>query len=63
MTTETSRPGEKIKKVLEWVKETLDAHPEKSRKDLFKEAEIRFDLTPKDCEFINKNFAGDEDLC
>ena len=56
MTTATSVPGDKVKKVLKWVKETLDQHPEKSRKDVFKEAEIRFDLTPKECEFINNNF-------
>ncbi len=56
MANATQVPGDKVKKVLKWVKEMLDAHPEKGRKDIFKEAEIRFDLTPVECDFINKNF-------
>jgi hypothetical protein len=63
MSTATKTPGDKVKKVLKWVKEMLDEHPEKTRKDVFKEAEIRFDLTPMECEFINNNFVDDGKDC
>ena len=52
-------PGDKMKKVLCWVSETLEAHPEKKRIDVFREAEIRFDLTPRECEFLDTHFAGE----
>jgi len=53
-------PGDKKKKVLCWVSETLEAHPEKKRIDIFREAEIRFDLTPRECEFLDTHFAKEK---
>jgi hypothetical protein len=50
-------PGDKMKKVLCWVSETLESNPEKKRIDIFREAEIRFDLTPRECEFLDTHFA------
>ena len=50
-------PGEKMKKVLCWVSEMLEERPEKKRIDVFREAEIRFDLTPRECEFLDSHFA------
>ncbi len=52
---------DKMKKVLEWATETMIEFPEKTRIDIFHEAEIRFDLSPRECEFLNANFARDCD--
>ncbi|RJX27035.1 MAG: hypothetical protein C4531_14665 [Desulfurivibrio sp.] len=50
-------PGDKMKKVLSWVSEILEEHPEKKRTDVFREAQIRFDLSPLECEFLDCHFA------
>lgn len=50
-------PGDKMKKVLRWVCETMKDHPEKTRIAVFREAEIRFDLSPLECEFLDNHFA------
>jgi hypothetical protein len=52
----TQRTGDKKKQALTELSELTRKHPEKSRKELLQEVEIRFDLTPKECEFINNNF-------
>jgi hypothetical protein len=56
MTIPTQRPGDKLKKALKTFSELLEKHPEKSRRDLLHEVETRFDLSPKECEFLNKHF-------
>lgn len=56
-TEELQPEGEKLRKTIRWVSEMIQEHPEKSRKEILLEAEIRFDLSPKECEFLNKNFA------
>lgn len=57
-TTENVQPqGEKVKKALRWVSETVHNHPEKKRDSVIKEAEIRFDLSPAECEFLDNNFS------
>lgn len=53
-------PGDKMKKVLCWVSEELEQHPQKKRKEVFREAQVRFDLSPLECEFLNMHFARDE---
>ncbi|MDF1578678.1 MAG: hypothetical protein RQ753_06220 [Desulfurivibrionaceae bacterium] len=50
-------PGDKVKKALKWISETVTKCPGKKRRDILKEAEIRFDLSPAECEFIDSNFA------
>ncbi len=50
--------GEKVRKALRWVSETSQSNPEKTRPQLIKEAEIRFDLSPKECCFLDDNFQG-----
>ena len=45
--------GEKLKKVLKWIADELAAHPEKKRNNVIMEAEVRFDLSPRDCQFVN----------
>ena len=47
---------EKMKKVLQWISDMAHDHPEKKRTTLLKEAESYFDLTPKECLFLERNF-------
>ena len=54
-------PGDKMKKVLRWVCDVLQEHPEKKRIEVFREAEIRFDLSPLECEFLDKHFAKEKE--
>jgi hypothetical protein len=51
-------PSEKVKKALLWVSEMVTRDPDASRKKLLQEAEIRFDLSPADCTFLEKNFSS-----
>jgi hypothetical protein len=46
--------GNKMKKTLCWISEMITAHPEKSRQQIISEAEIRFDLSPKECDFVDR---------
>ena len=48
--------GDKIKKALKWLSEAVQNEPEKSRLQLLEQAEIRFNLSPRECEFLNANF-------
>ncbi|HHD56109.1 MAG TPA: hypothetical protein ENK89_00320 [Desulfobulbaceae bacterium] len=45
-----------LKKAICWLSEVVQAHPEKQRNTVISEAELRFDLTPAECEFLNSNF-------
>jgi len=48
--------GDKVKKALRWMSEELLHNPQKKRDSVIREAEIRFDLSPAECEFLSKNF-------
>lgn len=48
-----------LKKALLWMTETLQEHPERKRAAVLQEAELRFDLTPLECEFLDKHFSKD----
>jgi hypothetical protein len=56
MTSPTQQPGDKLKKALKAFCELLEQHPEKSRLTLLQEVEMKFDLSPKECEFLNSHF-------
>ena len=45
--------SDNLKKAVCWISETVQEHPEKFRGDIIKEAGLRFDLTPRECEFLN----------
>jgi hypothetical protein len=51
--------GDRMKKTLCWISEMLQAHPEKNRQQIISEAEIRFDLSPKECDFIDRKLRDD----
>jgi len=60
MTGDRSLPtgSDKVKKALCWISEELLNNPRKKRATVIREAEIRFDLSPAECEFLSKNFGG-----
>jgi len=55
--------GDKMKKTLCWISETIKEHPEKNRQQIISEAEIRFDLSPKECDFIDRKLRDDSAEC
>ncbi|MEW6429817.1 MAG: hypothetical protein AB1568_17490 [Thermodesulfobacteriota bacterium] len=51
--TEQLKPeGERLRTAVRWIGETLLEHPERSRKQVITQAAVRFDLTPRECEFL-----------
>ena len=49
-------PGDKMKRAIRWLSETVQQCPTKSRRQIIEEAQIRFDLSPAECAFLEKNF-------
>ncbi len=47
-----------LKKALIWMAEMLQSQPEKKRQVIIQEAELRFDLTPLECDFLDKHFSN-----
>lgn len=54
----TQVPGDKVKKAIIRLSELAEQFPEKSRKELLAQVEVKFDLSPLECEFLNKHFTG-----
>jgi hypothetical protein len=48
-----------LQKAVAWISEVVQDHPEKERGSILKEAQVRFDLTPKECGFLDDKFGGD----
>jgi hypothetical protein len=46
--------GEAIRKAVKWMSDQLQEHPDKLSKKLINEAIMRFDLSPKDADFLIK---------
>jgi len=55
---ELQPPGDKIRKAVRWMCDVLAEHPEKERLAVIREAEIRFDLSPRECRFLDSKFGG-----
>lgn len=50
---EQIRPeGERLRTAVRWISETLQEHPERTRQQVIAQAAIRFDLTPRECDFL-----------
>lgn len=45
-----------LQKAVAWLGETMQQHPEKQRIKVIAEANLRFDLTPLECEFLHRHF-------
>jgi hypothetical protein len=51
-TDELQPEGEKMRRTVSWISETLRLYPERDRLAVIQEAQIRFDLSPREAEFI-----------
>jgi hypothetical protein len=51
---------DKLKKVLVWVSNKREEDPSLTLKETFRKAELTFDLSPKECDFIERNFTETE---
>lgn len=61
MSTEELLPhGEKLRNAIRWISEMCKEHPDRTRESLIYEAEIRFDLTPRECAFLNEKLLCEE---
>ncbi|WP_417910258.1 hypothetical protein [Candidatus Electronema sp. PJ] len=45
-----------LQQAVAWIGETMQQHPEKQRIKVIAEANLRFDLTPLECEFLRRQF-------
>lgn len=52
--------GDRMRRVIVWISEMVKENPHKSRTAILKEAEIRFDLSPRECEFLNTKLASND---
>ena len=52
----TKRSGDRKKQALTELCELLIKHPEKSRQSLLQQVEVKYDLNPKECDFLDRNF-------
>lgn len=52
----TQTAGDKTRQALTELSHLLQKHPDKTRKELLQMVEIKFDLTPKECTFLDQNF-------
>lgn len=44
--------GEALRKAIKWISAQMEEHPGKTRKEFINEAVARFDLSPKDADFL-----------
>ncbi len=52
-------PSTNLQKAVSWISEVVQEHPDKDRAKVLKDAQIRFDLTPSECEFLTDKFASE----
>jgi len=45
-----------LKKAIRWIGETVSEKPQTARDTILSEAQLRFDLTPRECAFLDQNF-------
>ena len=46
-----------LQKAVAWISEIVQDNPEKERARVLKDAQVRFDLTPAECEFLRKKLS------
>lgn len=52
----TQLPGERVKKAIQEFSELREQHPHKSRNQLLQQVVLKFDLSPKECDFLERQF-------
>lgn len=50
-------PSTNLQKAVVWIAEVILQDSDKNRDKVLKDAQIRFDLTPVECEFLSDKFA------
>jgi len=56
----TSTSGDRTRQALVTLAELTQKYPAENRKTLLQQVEIQFDLTPKECDFLQRNFVEPE---
>ena len=51
--------GENIRKAVKWISSELQDNPNKSLQKIVNDAVLRFDLSPKDAEFLTSFYRKD----
>ena len=51
--------GEQLKKAVQWISDARKENPDAAPAKLVDEAGFRFDLSPKDCEFLLRLIKND----
>ena len=46
--------GDLIRKAVRWISDELQDHPEEKRQKLLQQAAVKFNLSPKDYEYLQK---------
>lgn len=49
-------PGDKVKMAIREFSEKVQEFPEKKRQEILQEVELKYDLSPQECEFLNNHF-------
>jgi hypothetical protein len=62
MTTIMPR-GEDLRKAVKWISEERTDHPDRSTGKLLNEACSRFDLSPKEADYLRRFFAQEKTDC
>ena len=52
--------GDDLRKAVQWIAEQAQAEPALNRKDLAARAAVRFNLSPKDSEFLRRLIAQEK---
>ncbi len=60
MSLPTSRPGDKLKRAIQEFSDIIQANPDKSRIAVLNEVITKYDLSPKDGQFLRERFKDDQ---
>ena len=55
MNNQSPLGGDKLKRAIIHFSELLQSSPEKSRAELLQIVQLKFDLSPADCEFLDRH--------
>ncbi|MBW1636506.1 MAG: hypothetical protein JRC87_10935 [Deltaproteobacteria bacterium] len=53
-------PGDKIKKAVKELSELLLKEGEKKRRQLLLQVQLKYDLSPQECEFLTRQFSEEK---
>lgn len=50
---------DKLKRAVQYFSDMVESHPQKSRIELLQKVQLQFDLSPAECEFLNKYLSNE----